>query len=334
MGGVPGGGRCWRSSVSHPRDVPGAAEGGADRCTWCSAGRHVRALAGAERRLRHGPRGGRADVRAAAAQRLLDHDRRRARAAGGARRGLPGVRRVRGRVRLPRRRPRDRRRRPARCWPTGCPSVPWTFTRAVDSQPRPAAVLASAARPCPAWCTCGRPARRAGWTSGTTTCSRRRSPTRRRRPADARRRAGAGARAVAGAPGRARLPRRPAGPAGRLGRRAYVDAGLRPLLAAPSSTTRWSACGSSSTRPPCPATAGCGRTWPATRRTTSCTSSPPTSASRPRGFDRDHYDVPSEYYDDAVAAGAVPVSSRDLVVLLVRAGLRRRKNATPPTEED
>ena len=42
---------------------------------------------------------------------------------------------------------------------------------------------------------------------------------------------------------------------------------------------------------------------------------------------RDHYDVPSEYYDAAVAAGAVPVTSRDLVVMLVRAGLRRGKNA-------
>jgi len=44
-----------------------------------------------------------------------------------------------------------------------------------------------------------------------------------------------------------------------------------------------------------------------------------------RGFDRDHYDVPSEFYDDAVAAGAVPVTSRELVVALVRGGLRRRK---------
>ena len=51
-----------------------------------------------------------------------------------------------------------------------------------------------------------------------------------------------------------------------------------------------------------------------------------------RGFDRDHYDVPSEYYDAAVAAGAVPVSSRDLVVMLVRAGLRRRKNAPIPDD--
>ena len=52
-----------------------------------------------------------------------------------------------------------------------------------------------------------------------------------------------------------------------------------------------------------------------------------------RGFDRDHYDVPSEYYDDAVAAGAVPVSSRALVTALVRAGLRRRKRSTV-LEED
>lgn len=44
-----------------------------------------------------------------------------------------------------------------------------------------------------------------------------------------------------------------------------------------------------------------------------------------RGFDRDHYDVPSEWYDDVVAAGAVPVSSRDLVRRLTEAGLRRRK---------
>lgn len=44
-----------------------------------------------------------------------------------------------------------------------------------------------------------------------------------------------------------------------------------------------------------------------------------------RGFDRDHYDVPAELYDRVVAAGADPISSRDLVVRLVRAGLRRRK---------
>lgn len=44
-----------------------------------------------------------------------------------------------------------------------------------------------------------------------------------------------------------------------------------------------------------------------------------------RGFDRDHYDVPSEWYDAVVAAGAEPVSSRELVARLVAAGLRVRK---------
>ena len=44
-----------------------------------------------------------------------------------------------------------------------------------------------------------------------------------------------------------------------------------------------------------------------------------------RGFDRDHYDVPSEWYDEVVAAGAVPVTSRELVARLVASGLRRRK---------
>jgi len=46
-----------------------------------------------------------------------------------------------------------------------------------------------------------------------------------------------------------------------------------------------------------------------------------------RGFDRDHYDVPSEWYDAVVAAGAVPVTSRELVARLVSSGLRRRKRA-------
>ncbi len=46
-----------------------------------------------------------------------------------------------------------------------------------------------------------------------------------------------------------------------------------------------------------------------------------------RGFDRDHYDVPSEYYDAMIAAGATPVSSRELVRALLAAGLRRRRGA-------
>ena len=45
-----------------------------------------------------------------------------------------------------------------------------------------------------------------------------------------------------------------------------------------------------------------------------------------RGFDRDHYDVPAEWYDDVVALGASPVSSRELVARLIAAGLRRRRS--------
>ncbi len=49
-----------------------------------------------------------------------------------------------------------------------------------------------------------------------------------------------------------------------------------------------------------------------------------------RGFDRDHYDVPAEWYDMVVEAGATPVSSRELVTRLVKAGLRVRKAPPPP----
>jgi hypothetical protein len=44
-----------------------------------------------------------------------------------------------------------------------------------------------------------------------------------------------------------------------------------------------------------------------------------------QGFDRDHYDVPAEWYDAIVAAGAAPVSSRELVARLRSRGLRRPK---------
>ncbi|MDQ0991549.1 DUF4031 domain-containing protein [Streptomyces sp. V3I7] len=44
-----------------------------------------------------------------------------------------------------------------------------------------------------------------------------------------------------------------------------------------------------------------------------------------RAFERDHYDIPARRYADAVAAGAVEVSSREVVRLLRRAGLRRPK---------
>jgi hypothetical protein len=48
-----------------------------------------------------------------------------------------------------------------------------------------------------------------------------------------------------------------------------------------------------------------------------------------RGFDRDHYDVPAEFYDAMVLAGAVPVSSRELVGRLRASGLRRPKALRP-----
>lgn len=44
-----------------------------------------------------------------------------------------------------------------------------------------------------------------------------------------------------------------------------------------------------------------------------------------RGFDRDHYDVPAEWYDAVLAAGACAVPSRELVRRLRDAGLRRPK---------
>jgi hypothetical protein len=45
-----------------------------------------------------------------------------------------------------------------------------------------------------------------------------------------------------------------------------------------------------------------------------------------RGFDRDHYDIPAERYQAAVGLGARPVSSREIVAALHRAGLRRPKH--------
>ena len=47
----------------------------------------------------------------------------------------------------------------------------------------------------------------------------------------------------------------------------------------------------------------------------------------PRAFDGDHYDLVEDRYPDALAAGAVPVTSRDIVVALRAAGLRRRKRS-------
>jgi hypothetical protein len=49
-----------------------------------------------------------------------------------------------------------------------------------------------------------------------------------------------------------------------------------------------------------------------------------------RGFHRDHYDVPASHRDAVVAAGAVEVSSRELVRRITAAGLRRPKHRPPP----
>jgi hypothetical protein len=45
-----------------------------------------------------------------------------------------------------------------------------------------------------------------------------------------------------------------------------------------------------------------------------------------RGFDRDHYDVPADRYDDLVAAGALAVEARELLARLLASGLRVRKH--------
>lgn len=44
-----------------------------------------------------------------------------------------------------------------------------------------------------------------------------------------------------------------------------------------------------------------------------------------RAFERDHYDLPSHRYGDAVRAGAVEIGSKELVRRLTEAGLRRPK---------
>jgi len=52
-----------------------------------------------------------------------------------------------------------------------------------------------------------------------------------------------------------------------------------------------------------------------------------------RAFERDHYDIPSPRYDEVVAAGAVEVSSREVVRLLTESGLRRRKGGGRDREQ-
>lgn len=48
-----------------------------------------------------------------------------------------------------------------------------------------------------------------------------------------------------------------------------------------------------------------------------------------RAFERDHYDVVADRHPAALAAGAQLVSSREVVALLQRSGLRRRKVSRP-----
>ena len=48
-----------------------------------------------------------------------------------------------------------------------------------------------------------------------------------------------------------------------------------------------------------------------------------------RAFQGDHYDVPEDLYDVAVAAGAQPVGARELLSRLLAAGLRSRKPRHP-----
>ncbi|MFE5481835.1 DUF4031 domain-containing protein [Streptomyces sp. NPDC056527] len=53
-----------------------------------------------------------------------------------------------------------------------------------------------------------------------------------------------------------------------------------------------------------------------------------------RAFERDHYDIPSDRYADAVAAGAVEIGSKELVRRITEAGLRRPKFPRRETESD
>ncbi|HUW77745.1 MAG TPA: DUF4031 domain-containing protein [Candidatus Nanopelagicaceae bacterium] len=44
-----------------------------------------------------------------------------------------------------------------------------------------------------------------------------------------------------------------------------------------------------------------------------------------RGFDRDHYDIPSEYVEKALELGATKVGGKELLTRLLAAGLRVRR---------
>jgi hypothetical protein len=51
-----------------------------------------------------------------------------------------------------------------------------------------------------------------------------------------------------------------------------------------------------------------------------------------RGFQGDHYDIPEDLREEALALGAAPVPARELVNRLKQSGLRRRKPRELPRE--
>jgi Mn-dependent DtxR family transcriptional regulator len=51
-----------------------------------------------------------------------------------------------------------------------------------------------------------------------------------------------------------------------------------------------------------------------------------------RAFQGDHYDIPAELRDDALALGAMPVSAREVVKRLQQSGLRQRKGRQLPRD--
>ena len=53
--------------------------------------------------------------------------------------------------------------------------------------------------------------------------------------------------------------------------------------------------------------------------------SPRRWASRAAAFQGDHYDLPADMRDAAIALGAQPVSGRELITRLRASGLRQRK---------
>lgn len=48
-----------------------------------------------------------------------------------------------------------------------------------------------------------------------------------------------------------------------------------------------------------------------------------------QAFERDHYDVISDRFDQVVAAGAQVTTTREIVRMLLTSGLRRRKSEVP-----